>query len=100
MDDDLNISKALSAIFNFIRDANKAGAGKKATQAIKDLDSVLGILTTKKEKIPKNILDLATQRLKARKQKDFKKADALREKIKSLGFITEDTEEGFRIKRL
>ncbi len=49
--------------------------------------------------IPTEVIALAEERLKARKAKDFKTADALREKIMQMGFIVIDTKDGYLIKK-
>jgi len=105
MDDDLNISGALSAIFVFIRGIHKLKAlGKKDANNIKntllDLDQVLGVMNYKKEKIPREIENLAKQRLEARNNKDWTLSDDLRNKIKKLGYQIDDTEKGFIIKKI
>jgi cysteinyl-tRNA synthetase len=104
MDDDLNISVALSVIFDFMREVNKLklsnGDAENVLKLMKDFDSVIGVISFEGEKIPKEILDLADQREKARKAKDWKKADKLRDKIKSKGYIVEDTSSGPRCKKI
>lgn len=99
MDEDLNISKALAVIFEFVKEANKIGAGKKAYKTIMDFDKVLGVLKHKEEKIPTNVKKLAEEREEARKTKNWSKSDELRDKIKELGFIVEDSDDGYRLKK-
>ncbi len=103
MDDDLEISNALAAIFNFIKQINKLNISKKDAKKIEktmfELDKVLGVIKTKEEKIPKEIMDLIKEREKARKEKDYKRADKIREKIKEKGYLVEDTKEGPKIKK-
>ena len=64
------------------------------------MDKVLGLDLLKKEKISvsKEILELVNEREKARQEKDWKKADILREKIKKKGYIVEDAPEGPKVK--
>jgi len=100
MDDDLNISNGLSVIFKFIREANKIGAGKKAAGFIKKVNEILGLELEGKAKIPANVQELVKEREKYRKEKNWKKADEVREKIKKLGFYLDDTKEGPRIKKI
>jgi cysteinyl-tRNA synthetase len=105
MDNDLNIAPALAAIFEFMTSVNKimGNISKKDAEKIKKamlgFDSVLGIIEHEKEKIPKDIKELAEKRLEARKQKNWELADKLRDGIKKKGFIIEDTAEGYRIKK-
>ncbi|NOZ80651.1 MAG: cysteine--tRNA ligase [DPANN group archaeon] len=108
MDDDLNIGPALSVIFEFIREINKLldehGLSKKdaeeAFSFINSIDQVLGILNFKEERIPEEVRRLAEEREVARNNKDWKKADELRDTLKGLGYAVDDTDKGSRIKRL
>jgi len=93
MDDDLNTPEALAVLFNFIKDANKLGAGNKAADFIKRIDKIFGILK-EKEQIPKEIEILVKERQKARENKDWKKSDELREKIKKAGWEIKDEKDG------
>ena len=109
MDDDLSISEALAVIFNFTKDINKLIDTKKISKKnadsvinlLKELDSVLGVMNFKKEeKTNQSIQDLLEKRETSRKNKDFKTADELRDKIKEKGYIIEDSDEGPRIKKV
>lgn len=97
INDDLNTPEALQVLWEFIRDEKAEGK----YQTIKKMDEALGLDLLKKEKteIPEEIQKLAGEREEARKNKDFEKADELRDKIKKKGFIVEDTEKGARIKK-
>ena len=105
MDNDLGIAPALAAIFEFMTAINKIIAdisksdAEKIRKAMLGFDSVLGIMAHEKEMIPKEITELAEQRLEARKQRDWQQSDQLRDKIREKGFIVEDTPEGYRIKK-
>ena len=103
MDDDLNIAGALAAIFTFIREVNKLDLSKKdaelVRQALLSLDEVLGVLEFEKEEIPKEITDLAEQRAKAKQEKDWKKADDLRNQIRSKGWQIDDTTTRYILKK-
>ena len=108
MDDDLNISNALAVIFNFVKEINifmmEKNIGKKdANEVLKlmfDFDKILGILEKKEEKIPKEIKKLVDEREKARKEKDYSKADSIREVLKNKGYVLEDSKEGVRVKKV
>ena len=102
LDDDLNISEALASIFNFIRDINKLGiGGEKIYNLMLDFDKVLGLnLYVKKEILSKEIKELIKKREKYRKEKNFKKADEFREKLKEKGIILEDTNKGVKVKKI
>lgn len=98
INDDLDIPNALQVLWKLVRDQKAKGKIK----AIKKMDSVLGLNLFEKEEIdiPKKIKDLVKAREESRKDKDWKKADELREEIKNLGYSVDDTDEGSVIKRL
>ena len=108
LDDDLNISGAWGAIFEWVRDTNRklaenalSPAAAAAALATWDrLDSVLGVGAPKEVEVPAEITALVESRQAARKAKDFKRADALRDELKAKGWAIEDTPRGARAKRL
>jgi len=97
INDDLDMPKALSILWNLVRD--KQAHGKIKT--IKEMDKILGLDLLLKEKVtvPTEIKNLAKERQKARKEKDFKKADQLRKEIESNGYAVEDTPAGPKISK-
>ena len=107
MDDDLNTADALGALFMMVRDINKAvadKAGKTALEAclkgFNELCDVLGLLYVKKDdSLDAEVEELIAQRTAARKAKDFKKADEIRDKLSEMGIILEDTREGVKWSR-
>jgi cysteinyl-tRNA synthetase len=99
MDDDFNTPKALAELFKFIRKANILGCGKNSYELLKELNKILDVLKEEDVRIPKEIIKLAEEREKARKQKDWKKSDKIRNEINKKGFLIEDTEEGYKIKK-
>jgi len=96
MNDDLNTPRALQVLWKLVRDENAQGK----LETIKKMDEVLGLNLLKKEKIkiPEEIKKLIGEREKARKNKDWKKADELRTKINKLGYVIEDKGDGSIIK--
>ena len=104
MDDDLNTADALAAIFMLVRDINTLiaeGAGKTALEACADmfdqLTGVLGLVYNRKtETLDSDIEALIEQRTAARKAKDFKTADEIRDKLKAMGIVLEDTPQGVK----
>ena len=100
MDDDFNTPEAFAILFNFIKEINKKGGGKKAYKLILEIDDIFNIFDLKEIKIPKKIKDLIKEREKARRNRDFKEADMIRDIIKKEGYILEDSEKGPIIKRL
>ena len=108
MDNDFETSNALTAIFNFTKTINKLIAeekisekdSKKVRELMLEMDEVFCVLEEEKIEITKEVKNLIEKRKQARKNKDFKTADQLREKIKSLGFYVDDTKDGSVIKKL
>ena len=108
MDDDLNVSVALASLFDFVRevnnliDANNISKleAKQAHSLLKSLDKVLGVVgeAEKKDTLQKEAQDLIAKREEARKVKDWKTADMLRQQLKAMGIIVEDTQQGVRWK--
>ena len=99
MDDDFDTPKALAVIFDFVKDVNKKCGGKKSYELMLEFDRIFDVFETKEEKIPEEIKKLVDGREKARVEKDFKKADEIREEIKKKGYVLEDSEEGTVIKK-
>ena len=108
LDDDLNISGAWGAIFEWVRDTNRKladnamdpAAAAAALATWDKLDSVLGVGAAKEVEVPADILALVEARQAARKAKDFKRADTIRDELKAKGWVIEDTPKGARAKRL
>ena len=104
MEDDLNTADALAAVFMLVRDINTAiaaGAGKQALKAFAEvfdeLTGVLGLVYNRKtETLDSEIEALIEKRTEARKNKDFKTADEIRDKLKEMGIILEDTPQGVK----
>ncbi len=96
INDDLNTPQALSLLWQMLKD-DELSDKEKLVLAL-DFDRVFGLrLKDARKKIPKEIIKLAEERLKARKEKDWKRADELREEIRRRGYKIEDTEDGYRI---
>jgi len=108
LDDDLNIAGAWGAIFDWVRETNKklaenaldASNAAAALAAWEKLDSVLGVGSPPEVAVPPDIATLLEARQAARKAKDFKRADAIRDELKAKGWTIEDTPKGARVKRL
>lgn len=98
MEDDLNIPLALGVLWKMI----KLPKSHSVYVAAMEMDKLFGLslddtADKKKNDIPQEVADLAQQRLDAKKARDFATADNLRDKIKTLGYIINDTKEGFDI---
>jgi cysteinyl-tRNA synthetase len=98
INDDLNMPEAIQVTWKLINDEKAEGKVK----TIKKIDEVLGLnlLTEEKQKIPKEILELVKEREEARKNKDWKNSDDIREKIKELGYAILDSKEGAKIEKI
>lgn len=98
MNDDLNISIALSQVFTFLKEVNKLELGKdnarKVIEFMKSIDTVIGVLNFSSADIPENVHKLVKEREAARANKDWAAADKLRDKIKSMGYSVQDSKEG------
>ena len=108
LDDDLNVSGAWGTIFEWVRETNRRlaensidNAAAAAALATWDkLDIVLGVGAPSEVEVPSEINALLEARQAARKAKDFKRADALRDELKAKGWVIEDTPKGARVKRI
>jgi cysteinyl-tRNA synthetase len=106
--DDLNISAAWGAVFDWVRETNKRLADNSMTAAEvgaalaawEKVDAVLGIGTRAEAEAPAEIQALAEERVAAKKAKDFKRADAIRDEVKAKGWAIEDTPKGPKLKKL
>jgi cysteinyl-tRNA synthetase len=100
MDDDLNTPLALSVVFDFIREANAAGAGGKAFGLVLDFDRILGLRLGEggewkgATEASTEIRKLLDEREAARKKKDWASADVVRNKLKEMGVLVEDSKNG------
>jgi cysteinyl-tRNA synthetase len=106
MDDDLNISVALAALFDFVKEVNRlldeGVISKKEAGKVCDLmmrfDKVIGVIgdVGKKEELPKEAEELIRKREEARKAKDWETADKIRGQLRDMGIIVEDTSQGVK----
>ncbi|MBQ1945370.1 MAG: cysteine--tRNA ligase [Clostridia bacterium] len=106
MDDDLNTADAMGALFEIVHDANVTLTAESSKQAIENalnaltsLCDVLGLLVKKTNELPAEIQQMADERAQARKDRDWKKSDELRDALKALGYIVEDTKEGQKVRK-
>jgi cysteinyl-tRNA synthetase len=108
LDDDLNISAAWGTVFEWVRETNRQLAENslstaKATAALTawdKIDSVLGIGAPDEIESPAGLAALLEARQAARKSKDFKRADAIRDELKAKGWVIEDTPKGPKLKKI
>jgi cysteinyl-tRNA synthetase len=108
LDEDLNISGAWGVVFEWRNETNrrlaehtlKPADAAAALAAFEKIDTVLGIGAKAETEVPAEIIALADARTAAKKAKDFKKADAIREELKAKGWAIEDTPKGPKLKKL
>jgi cysteinyl-tRNA synthetase len=105
MQDDLDTPGATAVLFDAIRRANVAFDSREAPRAAQLTRSVLecfgavGLDAKGATEIPEAVLELGRRRDRARADRDFASADALRTEIVALGYIVEDTSSRTRIRR-
>lgn len=107
MDDDLNTADALAAIFELVREINTmitvtSNTGKetiiKALELLTELTGVLGIMEKKKEAPFNNEVEkLVNERQQARAEKNFKRADEIRDQLNEMGVELQDTPQGVKV---
>lgn len=100
VNDDLNIPRALALLWKLLDD-DKLSNKNKYNLVIK-FDKIFGLdlIGIKKLKIPEEIIKLAEEREKFRKEKNFEKSDELRQKIKLKGYTIEDINSRYIIKKI
>jgi cysteinyl-tRNA synthetase len=102
--DDLNISAALAAAFDLVRELNSRVAmrslssadARRAAAAIRDLDTVLGILDEAGQELPEVLTAMLESRVVARTARDWRRSDELRDALAAAGIVVEDTPDGQR----
>lgn len=107
MEDDFNTADAISALFEMVKLANveiNETTDKDTVKTVRGLMEkfcyILGIITEKKEEsLDAEIEELIAQRQEARKNKDFAKADEIRDKLQAMGIVLKDTREGVKWER-
>ena len=106
MDDDLNTADAIGAIFELVKDANVSltssssrAAVEAALNSFKALTDVLGLVQKSEDALPADIQAMVDERAAARKAKDWKRSDELRDAIKAAGYILEDSREGQKVRK-
>jgi len=107
--DDMNVSAALAALFHLCRQANHIMAlgslhledAEDIRDALREVDSVLGVLQIEEAAgaLPAEVEKLVRERDDARRDRDFSRADRIRDDIASRGYVIEDLPYGTRVKR-
>ncbi len=105
MDDDLNTADAIASIFELVRDINTNVVGKTPSKALvegaisvfDELTGVLGLVYNRKtETLDSDIEALIEARTNARKEKSWAEADRIRDQLKEMGIVLEDTAQGVK----
>lgn len=107
LDDDLNISKALAFIADLIRAVNSSIDRGSVTPSeaasvisfLQNINEVLGIFSFEREMLPEEIEALIEERTRARTEKNFARADEIRDTLLERGIVLEDTRDGTRWKK-
>lgn len=107
MDDDFNTADAAAAVFELVKYANTTADGERSGEYLQGLldilvklTDVLGIIVEKKEELlDADIEALIAERQAARKEKNFARADEIRNELLERGIILKDTREGVQWKR-
>ncbi|MCX7710313.1 MAG: cysteine--tRNA ligase [Clostridia bacterium] len=110
MDDDLNTADAIAAIFDIVKEVNSnvTTSSNPSVEVIdycysliRELGGVLGIAQKEKSNsLDAEVEDLINQRQQARKDKNWKAADEIRDKLKAMGIVLEDTPQGVKWKKV
>lgn len=102
INNDLNITEALAVLWMMLKDERLSK--RQRLELTYDFDRVFGLQLDKIEKeessVPQEIIDLAEQRLQAKKDRNFALSDELRNKIKELGYEIKDSKDGYEVKRM
>jgi cysteinyl-tRNA synthetase len=107
LDDDLNVSAALAALFDLVREINRridtralstVDAGR-VIEVLRELDTVLGVLPEAVEELEPELAALLEQRAAARAGRDWAASDRLRDELAGHGIAVEDTRDGQRWRR-
>ena len=107
MDDDFNTADAISVIFEMVKRANITVTEEsskayitRVKELLKKLLDVLGLLSERKEEnLDARVEALIAERQTARKEKNFARADEIRNELTEMGILLEDTKEGVKWKR-
>jgi cysteinyl-tRNA synthetase len=107
LDDDLNVSAALAALFDLVRDLNRRLAdrglstsdARRALGFLRELDVVLAVLPDVSDAPSAAVQALLDERVAARAARDWAASDRLRDELAAIGIVVEDTRDGQRWRR-
>jgi cysteinyl-tRNA synthetase len=107
LDDELNVSAALAAVFDLVREINRridsralsTGDAGRVHDFLRGLDAVLGLLPDEVEELEPELATLLDRRAAARAARDWAASDRLRDELAGRGIAVEDTRDGQRWRR-
>lgn len=101
LDDDFDTPKALATLFDFIKEANiKGGSGAQVLSLFQEIDQLFDCMTFDFGTIDSDIEACIAEREDARAKKDWKRADEIRDDLKSRGILLDDTPSGVKWRRV
>jgi cysteinyl-tRNA synthetase len=107
LEDDLNVSAALAAAFDLVREVNARVASRglstadaaRAAAALRDMDTVLAVIEPPRDELAPDLAELLADRAAARERRDWARSDELRDRLAAAGIVVEDTPDGQRWRR-
>jgi len=106
MADDLNTADAIGALFELVREIFKLPQGKASVQALRKAEQsmlrmtdILGLFMKQADEAGPEIRAMLDERAQARKEKNWKRSDELRDAIQAAGYILEDTSAGQKVRK-
>jgi cysteinyl-tRNA synthetase len=107
LEDDLNISAALAAMFDLVRELNSRVAARtlstadalRGAAAMRDLDTVMGVLEDDADDLTTQQATMLEARVAARAERDWARSDELRDALAAEGVLVDDTPDGQRWRR-
>ena len=107
LEDDLNMSAALGATFDLVRELNirvaarsmSTADARRGIEAIRELDTVLGVLGEAGDELDAELAAMLEARIAARAERDWARSDELRDSLAAVGIVVEDSPDGQRWRR-
>jgi len=96
INDDLNMPVALAVVWKMLKNEKSNGI----YETFLKFNTVLGFKIEDELEVPQEVKDLAEERLQAKKERNYAKADELRAKIQELGFSVKDSKDGYSIEKI